>query len=171
MADCRYCRKPAGFLRSKHPDCEAQYESAKSQISDTIWQALSSANLLESLQTRIADLAQRCYISNSVQKRLVGQAWTRAVDQFLEDGVLDDSEEKRLMELKERFALSQTELDAKGALTRVAKAAVIRDVLNGSFLSESSLTVVYRLISRKVKSWSGRFLAVITSKIKRDVST
>jgi len=35
------------------------------------------------------------------------------------------------MDLKERFALSQTELDAKGALTRVAKAAVIRDVLNG----------------------------------------
>lgn len=50
---------------------------------------------------------------------------------FLEDGVLDITEEKRLVEFKDRFYLSQSDLDKNGAMTRITKAAVLRDVLNG----------------------------------------
>jgi hypothetical protein len=54
------------------------------------------------------------------------------VAQFLEDGILDSIEENRLMEFKEHFGLSQTDLDGNGASTKIAKAAVLRDVLNGT---------------------------------------
>jgi hypothetical protein len=102
---CKHCRKPAGFLRSKHADCEQQYESGKSQISAAIAQALSSSDLLESLKNRINDIAERSYISDSDKLSLLAQDWTGAVDRFLEGRVLDESEEKRLMELKECFSL------------------------------------------------------------------
>ena len=38
---------------------------------------------------------------------------------------------KRLAEFKERFALSQGDLDKNGAFTKIVKAAVLRDVLSG----------------------------------------
>lgn len=131
MADCRYCAKPAGFLRKKHSECDRQFSNGKREILAAISQAAAGSDNLERLQSRIADIAERSYISESERGRLLALGWIGTVDKFLEDGVLDESEEKRLMELKERFSLSQSELDSAGALTKVTKAAVLRDVLNG----------------------------------------
>ena len=53
------------------------------------------------------------------------------MEQFLEDGILDTTEENRLIDFKEHFEISQSELDRHGTLTKTVKAAVLRDVLNG----------------------------------------
>jgi hypothetical protein len=131
MGDCKFCGKPAGLLRSEHADCEQRHENGKNEITAAISQALSSSDSLEGLQSRLVDVAQRSYISDDERQRLIVQGWTNAVDRFLEDGVLDESEEKRLGEFKCRLCLSQADLDTSGAFTRIAKSAVIRDVLNG----------------------------------------
>lgn len=65
--------------------------------------------------------------------------WENAVQQFLEDGVLDANEESRLVEFKERFALSQDELDRNGAFMRTAKAGVLRGILGGVISDRVSL--------------------------------
>ena len=49
----------------------------------------------------------------------------------MEDGVLDEDEEQRLIKLQDKFGLTQSELDATGAVQKVAKAGVLRDVLSG----------------------------------------
>jgi hypothetical protein len=131
MGDCKFCGKPAGVLRSKHAECEERHENGKNEITAAISQALSPSGSLDALQSGLVDIAQRCYVSADERQRLFVQGWTSAVDRFLEDGVLDESEEKRLIELKSRFSLSQADLDTNGAFTRITKAAVIRDVLNG----------------------------------------
>jgi hypothetical protein len=57
--------------------------------------------------------------------------WTNAVENYLSDGLLDESEEKRLVEFKNKFNLSEEELNKKGAITKTVKAAALRDLLNG----------------------------------------
>jgi len=49
----------------------------------------------------------------------------------LDDGTLDENEETRLIGLRDKFALTQDELDRRGAYSKVAKAGVLRDILNG----------------------------------------
>ncbi len=83
------------------------------------------------LQNTITDLEKASLVSSSERYALLVNAWETSVDQFLEDGVLDESEEKRLVEFKNHFSLSQSDLDKKGALTKTTKAAVLREVLNG----------------------------------------
>ncbi|MGH8584270.1 MAG: hypothetical protein ACREWG_16160 [Gammaproteobacteria bacterium] len=131
MGTCKFCGKPAGLLRSKHAECDQQFERGKEEILAAISQAATGAGAVDGLPARITTIAQRSFVPDSEQRGLIVRGWAGTVDKFLEDGVLDESEEKRLMELKERFSLSQAELDASGALTRVTKAAVLRDVLNG----------------------------------------
>lgn len=131
MGNCKYCGNPAGFLRSKHAECDQQFENGKREILAAISQAVTGGGALDGLPTRITSIAQRSYISDTERRSLLALGWVGTVDKFLEDGVLDESEEKRLMELKERLSLSQAELDSAGALTKVTKAAVLRDVLNG----------------------------------------
>lgn len=131
MGDCKYCGKPVGFLRRKHAECDRQFENGKKEILAAIAQAVTGSGALDGLPARISSIAQRSYIADTERHSLLARGWAGTVDKFLEDGVLDESEEKRLMELKERFSLSQAELDSTGALTKVTKAAVLRDVLNG----------------------------------------
>jgi len=131
MGDCKYCGQAAGFLRNKHSECEKKYEEGRSQIVALIPQAISSSVSLEVLPQQLKQVMQRSFISDIEKRELLLQSWEFAVDRCLEDGILDESEEKLLLELKDRFSLSQSDLDRAGAFSRVVKAAVLRDVLNG----------------------------------------
>jgi hypothetical protein len=87
--------------------------------------------LPENIANQIDQIAEQSFISRPERHSLCSEAWSTAVDHSLHDGVLSAEVEKRLMELKESLALSQSSLDATGAWGRVMKSAVIRDLLNG----------------------------------------
>jgi hypothetical protein len=131
MGNCKFCGKPAGFLHSEHTECEQLHENSKKQIVTEISQALSPSGSLDVLQSRLTGIAQDGYISEKERQTLLVQGWTDAVDRYLEDGVLDESEEKRLVAVKNCLSLTEADLDANGAFTKIVKAAVIRDVLSG----------------------------------------
>jgi hypothetical protein len=61
----------------------------------------------------------------------MASVWERAVERYLADGSLEATEESRLQRFMTRFGLEQAELDRRGALSRLAKAGAIRDVLEG----------------------------------------
>ncbi len=138
MGNCKFCGKPAGFLRSKHAECEEQHQqherviqSGRQQIAVEVLRAIKGSESFDGLEKTIAEIEQSSFVPSADRKTLLIKGWENAIEQFLEDGVLDTTEEKRLVEFKERFALSQSELDKNGALTKTAKAAILRDVLNG----------------------------------------
>jgi hypothetical protein len=131
MGSCKFCGKPAGFLHTEHTECEQLHENSKKQIVTEISQALSPSGSLDALQSRLTEIAQDGYISENERQTLLVQGWTDAVDRYLEDGILDKSEETRLVEFKNRFSLAEADLDANGSFTKIVKAAVIRDVLSG----------------------------------------
>jgi hypothetical protein len=138
LGDCKYCGKPAGFLRGKHAECEELHrerervtQDGRQQISDEVLRAIKGSDSFDTLEKIIIEIEQSTLVSASDRKALLVKGWENSVEQFLEDGILDVAEEHRLIEFKNRFELSQSELDRNGALTRTAKAAVLRDVLNG----------------------------------------
>ena len=138
MSNCKYCGKPAGFLRSKHAECEEQHrqrerviQGGRQQIAVEVFRAIKGSDNFDNLEKTVSDIEQSSFVPSSERKDLLIKGWENSVEQFLEDGILDATEEKRLVEFKERFTLSQSDLDKNGALTRTAKSAVLRDVLNG----------------------------------------
>lgn len=138
MGNCKYCGKAAGLFHSKHAECEEQHQqrehviqSGRQQIVVEVVRAIKSSENFDGLEKAIAEIEQSSFVPSSVRKDLLIKGWENAVEQFLDDGILEPTEEKRLVEFKERFALSQSELDRFGALTKTTKTAVLRDVLNG----------------------------------------
>ena len=138
MGNCKYCGKPAGFLRGKHAECEEQHrqrelviQGGRQRITAEVLCAVKGSDNFDQLEKAISVIEQSSFVPSSERKALLVKGWENSVEYFLEDGILDASEEKRLVEFKERFALSQSDLDKNGALTKTAKAAVLRDVLNG----------------------------------------
>lgn len=138
MGICKYCGEPAGLFRSKHGECEEQHqqrerviEGGRQQIAVEVLRAIKGSGDFDGLENTVAEIEQSSFVPSTDRKALLIKGWENSVEQFLEDGILDTTEEKRLVEFKERFALSQSELDRNGALTKTAKAAILRDVLNG----------------------------------------
>jgi hypothetical protein len=134
LGDCKYCGKPAGFLRSKHAECERAVQEGQQRIGTKVLHAINGSENFDGLEKAISAIEQSSIVPMALfvdRKSFLLKGWETSVEQFLEDGILDATEEKRLVEFKDHFALSPSELDRNGALTKITKAAAIRDVLNG----------------------------------------
>lgn len=131
MGNCKYCGKPAGFLRGKHTECERQREQKFSEMLQLTAKSVEGLCTLDSLHSKLSQLAEEGFMSQSEIRDAIVQSWETAVDRFLEDGVLSESEEAKLISLRNGFNLTQGELDRRGAYSRVAKAGVLRDLLEG----------------------------------------
>lgn len=146
MGNCKYCGKPVGFLRSKHPECEGKHRQREHLIQDgrqrivaEVLSAVKGSDNFDELEKAISEIEQSSFVPSSERKALLVKGWENYVEQSLEDGILDQTEEKRLVDFMERFSLSQDELDRNGAHTKTAKAAALRDVLNGIIPQQMSL--------------------------------
>jgi hypothetical protein len=138
LGTCKYCGKPAGLLRSAHAACEEQNQrrervaqGGRQRIALEVLRALKGNANFDALEKTVEDIERSSFLSPAERKMLLVKGWESSVEGFLEDGILDPTEEHRLIDFKERFSLTQDELDKNGSLTKIAKAAVLRDVSNG----------------------------------------
>ena len=139
MGKCIYCGESAGLLRNKHSECEAKEKARLAMVKvlkDKLRESVVAAMLQPSEAGRIRDLIQEAAQSGKLTRDDVRDAiisgWCNSVDKCLEDGVIDEEEERKLMALKNGFEFTEEDLDKDGAHTRLVKAAVIRDVLAGT---------------------------------------
>lgn len=146
MGICKYCGKSAGLFHRTHPKCVKQHreheriiQAGREQMAAEIVREIRASEGLDGLEERLAEIEQMSSVPSADRKGILITGWENAVERFLEDGVLDANEEKRLVEFKERFALSQNELDQNGALTKTVKAGVLRQVLGGAVPQRVSL--------------------------------
>jgi hypothetical protein len=88
---------------------------------------------LDAFSNALKEVAARSFIPLSVEIRsaVLRQGWKAAVDHFLSDGVLDEKEESALVEYGEHFKLPKDRLDERGEWSRIVKAAVLRDLMDG----------------------------------------
>lgn len=131
MGNCKFCGGPAGFLRSKHSECDEKHRQACRDIAATISQRVFSTEPFDALLPQLRSIAKPGYVTDGEIQHLLVEQWVAAVDRGLEDGVLDDSEETRLVQFKDTLSLPQAELDRSGALTKLVKGGVLRAVMHG----------------------------------------
>ena len=131
MGNCSYCGQPAGFLRKKHAACEAKHNEAWSRMVAIATDAALDKLPFDSLEAQLNELARSGFIPISRVQEAMIRGWEQGVDHFLGDGHLNESEEERLSEFRQKFSLSQDQLDRQGAYSRLVKGLVLRDVMNG----------------------------------------
>lgn len=138
MGNCQYCGKPAGLLHKKHIECENQYiekqkalENGRQEITALVATSITGTDSFDNIETKIAEIENHALLSYVERNSLIIKGWETAVDRFLDDGILNEIEEKKLMDFSSRFNLSQNDLDKNGAFLKTVKAAVLRDIVNG----------------------------------------
>lgn len=146
MGKCIYCGKPAGFLRSKHVECEQQHQQQERIIQAGCALIVSEARAafkggepFSTLENNITEIMQSHSVSSDQRKSSLIRAWGNAVEDSIEDGIVDHAEEERLIEFRDHFRLSETDLKGNGALQKFTKAVVIRDVVAGKIPQRTAI--------------------------------
>ena len=88
MGDCSYCGQPAGLLRSKHSECEKQHAKSQEQIRQAIVQFIQTRSNASKLSSTILPIARQGFVRTNEFNDLMVDGWAKAVDLFLEDGML-----------------------------------------------------------------------------------
>jgi len=131
MAKCDLCGQDAGLLRKRHRDCEKRLEAGKAETTALVAQSALAPQDLPAFQSKLSEIAARSFIKPEDQEPLLIEGWQNAVQTALDDNILTAEEEHSLMAFAESFSFTQQDLDQAGAFTRMVKAAVIRDILEG----------------------------------------
>ncbi len=130
MSDCPYCGQPAGFFRKSHADCDEKYKAGWAQMVERVRLAIRQSSLGNLLQ-ELEGIANEHRVPNDNIRAALVAGWGCAVDDALEDGLLTTEEETSLVQTQREFNLSQDELERSGSFMKVAKAAVLRDLMVG----------------------------------------
>lgn len=139
MGNCTYCQKPAGWFRSKHPECETAFNSEQERIAKQhqagldemavrIHAALNGEESLTDLPTVVMGIKAKRELSDKETASQLLAGWQRAVDAFLDDGLLVKEEESRLAQFANGFKLEMNDLPD---YDRLIKSAALTDLVNG----------------------------------------
>lgn len=132
MGDCQYCGKPAGFMSTKHSECEKTHQAGRTAIADAVAAAIADKSGKNDFLPQLRRLEKAHFISYEERKSCLVAGWEKAVDHFLEDGELDTGEEQRLTKFITEHALTRDDLNRRGAYTKTIKATILRDILSGN---------------------------------------
>lgn len=139
MGNCRFCAKPAGFLRSVHRECQEKHNAGRAEILSLVREAVKKRGALAGLKAKTAGIAAESWLDANSTRALLVEGYAKAVDDVLEDGLLSESEEHNLVALEEDLGLTQAELDQKGAYTKVVQAHVLRELTEGKLPDKFSV--------------------------------
>lgn len=150
MGQCRFCKKPAGFLRWEHRECQQKSIKGLMEIRGLLYGRISSAlttsnNLgpvavpFQDLPAEVAYIARTHLTSDDEVKDQIITTWESSVSQVLEDGLLSEEEDRVLGEYADAFGLTLPELDRSAMHTRMTKAGILRSVMNGEIPSRLTI--------------------------------
>lgn len=132
MGICKFCGLKAGLFSSVHKQCEQNYKEGKNSILSKTSEAITSQTDFSELNSEIAIIEKTNHISKAETNELFTTAFDKAVESFLEDGIISKDEEEKIIKFKDHFNLDQDILDKNGSLQKIAKSLILRDVFEGN---------------------------------------
>ncbi len=131
MGACTYCGLSAGFLRSKHKECEEKYQTGKAKITESICNAIAASTDYSVLETEVKSSLTNYFIKQDEVNSLYAKGFDQAVNHFLKDGLIAREDEVKLNDFEKHFQFDQAVLNKSGALEKIMKSSILKDVMDG----------------------------------------
>lgn len=132
MGKCKYCGKDAGFLRSKHEECERRFNQGLAAIKQIVAGCFASKEDFYLKDSEIKRIASEAHIDDASFKCELCQVFDNAIEHYLDDGVIDATEERTVARFVQYSGLSQNVLNANHSLEKVVQSKVLQDILQGN---------------------------------------
>jgi len=130
MGKCKFCGKSAGLFKKVHNDCKLKNKQGLDALEKKLDKFTEDNPCLIKID-ELKEIANQSYIPLNKLDEILVNKYVNLLDLFLDDGILTIDEEKILESFQNNLAISQDKLEAKDALSRTLRSAIIRDLMNG----------------------------------------
>ena len=131
MGKCKYCGQDAGIFHSKHNECEQRHNNGVARIKSIIDVCFQQKKDFYLFQPEIQKICQDSFISNENTKNIYCESFDTAIEQYLDDGIIDTAEEQSVARFMQFSGLSQQVLNANKSLEKVVQSKVLQELFNG----------------------------------------
>jgi len=122
----------AVFFHSHHDECEGKYRQGLVEISRICTGCFATKEDFFHCDGEIKRIVHESRIDNGSLENTYLTLFDNAVDQYLEDGVIDGAEERTLARFIQFSGMPQTILNSNKSLEKMLQSKVIQDILAGN---------------------------------------
>lgn len=131
MGKCKYCGQSAGLFHTTHAECEQRHNNGVARIRDILGHCFRQKEDFYLHNNEIQRLRGEAFISDDSLRQLYCEALDIAIEQYLNDGIIDQPEERCVARFMQFTGLPQQELNANRSLEKVVQSKVLQELLNG----------------------------------------
>lgn len=131
MGKCKYCGRDAGLFRSQHHECEQRHISGIARIRGILANCFRQNEDFYLYQKEINEICREAYISEEVCSNIYCECFDAGIEQYLDDGFVNQAEERTVARFMQFTGLSQAMLNANKSLEKVVQSKVLQELLNG----------------------------------------
>ncbi|MDE7180268.1 MAG: hypothetical protein K2N88_03620 [Muribaculaceae bacterium] len=131
MGKCRFCGRDAGLFHSKHNECEKLHENGVARIKSIIGECFSRKEDFYLHQDELRRICSDSFVTDDERTLIYRGSFDEAIDRYLDDGIIDEAEERSVARFVQFTGLPQHVLNANHSLEKVVQSKVLQDLLNG----------------------------------------
>lgn len=132
MGKCKYCGQDAGFFHSKHDECQRKFNQGLESIKQIVGICFANKEDFYLKEREINAIVQNSYIDSHALQQVYCTAFDDAIDNYLNDGVIDTQENQIVARFMQFTGLPQSVLNTHQSLEKVVQSKVLQDILQGN---------------------------------------
>ena len=132
MGKCKYCQQDAGWFSSSHDACKQKFENGRSEILTTLRDCFRRKEDFYLRKPAIESALRSSYIDTPNRETIFLSALDEAVELYLDDGIIDATEQKTIARFIQFSGMSQASLNVNRSLEKMVQSQVLQDILNGN---------------------------------------
>src|ERR1700674_2741672 len=141
MGACTICGQPAGWFKSLHEECKSRRDEGQTALVSVASDFLVGTIDVNVAKAKFSEIAKASFLSAEDVRGLTITAWEESASKFLEDGLLTSEEETNLVRYMRDLTINAADVDVHGAYSRIAMAAVLRDITEGRIPDRQKIDV------------------------------
>ncbi|MDE5958080.1 MAG: hypothetical protein K2G78_07240 [Muribaculaceae bacterium] len=131
MGKCKYCGQDAGFFRSQHAECEQSHQNGIARIMAILAGCFERKEDFYLHQNELQAICREAFVTDDICRQIYCRAFDAAIEQYLDDGIIDNDEERTVARFMQFTGLPQHLLNANKSLEKVVQSKVLQELLNG----------------------------------------
>lgn len=131
MGKCKYCGRDAGLFHHKHAECEQRHLNGIAIIKGIIADCFRHKEDFYLHQGEIQSICRDSFVDDDLCRSLYCESFDTAIEQYLDDGIIDSVEERCVARFMQFTGLPQQMLNANRSLEKVVQSKVLQELLNG----------------------------------------
>lgn len=171
MGKCKYCGQDAGFFHSKHAECEQRHLNGVARIKGILATCFQHKEDFYLHQNKIRTICRDAFVSDDVCRNIYCESFDAAIEQYLDDGIIDQNEERSVARFMQFTGLPQQVLNANKSLEKVVQSKVLQELLNGQVPSPRitiSGSFPFMLNKNEHMLWLFRDVTLQMQKVRRE---